>query len=375
MAALLSRSRHDWTVFTSHYEPANTFEAFANFKVIPVGDISVSRDMGAVLRGALHMAATRLPLDGFDAYVVWCDGLGPLTTFRNARLPAFCICSTPLRACYDPAYVVDALAQRRGPGRLAYRAFKWAFQRVDRLAWKRFSGVVATSLEVRDRIVRNGLYPENNRLTLCHPGIDVESAPGEVSYDPFFLVPGRISWTKNIELAIDAFLRAGLPAPWRLLVAGFVDRKSAGYLESLRRRASGAPVEFVTNPSDQELNRLYRAAYTVLFPPLNEDWGMAVLEGMLHAKPVVANDSGGPRESVAHGATGWLLPPRVEPWAALIAGLPDRAAEVRSMGHQARLRVERYDWPHFVRGVEGLIESVVLESSPAAIGQSSALIT
>ncbi len=375
MAALLSRSRHDWTVFTSHYEPANTFAEFAHFKVVTVGDVSVRRDIGAVLLAALRLAGTRLQLDGFDAYVVWCDGLGPLTLFRNARLPAFCICSTPLRACYDPAYVADALGRRPAPVRLAYRFFQWAFPRVDRLAWKRFSGVVATSLEVKDRIVTNRLYPDGPRMALCHPGIDVEAAPAQVSYDSFLLVPGRISWTKNIELAIDAFLRAGLPAPWRLVVAGFVDRKSAGYLESLRRRAAGAPVDFVTNPSDEELNRLYRGAYTVLFPPLNEDWGMAVLEGMLHSKPVVANDSGGPRESVADGVTGWLLPPKVEAWAALIAGLPGRPAEVQAMGLQGRRRVERYDWSHFVRGVENLIESVVLQPSPATMARNTAFIT
>jgi glycosyltransferase involved in cell wall biosynthesis len=364
MAALISRSRHDWTVFTSHYEPANTFEAFTKFKVVQIGAVSVRRDMGAVFKAALNIIGTRLPLTEFDGYAVWCDGLGTLTTFRNSRIPTFCICSTPLRAVYDPVYVRDSLHNRRPLAKLVYQLFKHSFRFVDRLAWSRFDGVVATSLEVKERIVRNRLYPDDARMALYHPGIDVGDAPKQVSYEPFLLVPGRISWTKNIELAIDAFLRAGLPAPWRLVVAGFVDQKSRRYLEELKQRAGGnARIEFVVSPSDEELNRLYETAYAVLFTPLNEDWGMAVLEGMLRSKPVIANASGGPKESVIDGATGWLLEPEVGQWSALLRGLPGQAEAVRNMGAQARLHVEKYDWKRFVNGVDGLIESTIRKTS------------
>ncbi len=358
MVALISRSRHDWTVFTSHYEPENTFKEFAGFKVVPVGDVSVHRDIGSVFKAALTLARTRLPLEGFDACVVWCDGLGPLVTFRNNDLPLLCVCSTPLRAAYDPFYAREALRSRRPLAKLAYHIFKHAFRLVDRLAWRHFDGVVATSLEVKERIVRNHLYPDNRRMVLCHPGIDVGEAPARVSYEPFLLVPGRISWTKNIELAIDAFRAAGLPAPWRLVVAGFVDEKSRQYFSELKARAGGdARIEFVAAPSDEQLHHLYETAYAVLFTPLNEDWGMAVLEGMLRSKPVVANASGGPRESVIDGVTGWLLEPKVESWAELIRRLPGQPERVRGMGEQARLSVEKYDWSRFVAGVDALIES------------------
>jgi glycosyltransferase involved in cell wall biosynthesis len=376
LAALISRSRHDWTVFTSHYEPANTFEEFTKFKVVQMGDISVRRGMGAVFKAALNIIGSRLPLEGFDAYVVWCDGLGTLTTFRNARVPTFCICSTPLRAAYDPVYAREALRSRHPLAKLAYHLLKHSFRFIDRLAWHRFDGVVATSLEVKDRIVRNRLYPDDPRMVLYHPGIDVGDAPKQVSYEPFLLVPGRISWTKNIELAVDAFGRAGLPAPWRLVVAGFVDQKSRRYLAQLKQRAGGnVRIEFVVSPSDEELNRLYETTYAVLFTPLNEDWGVAVLEGMLRSKPVIANASGGPKESVIDGATGWLLEPEVGQWITLLRSLPGQADAVKNMGAQARLHVEKYDWKRFVNGVDDLIESTVrktplsraLYSTPSAL--------
>jgi glycosyltransferase involved in cell wall biosynthesis len=281
-----------------------------------------------------------------------------------------------LRAAYDPVYAREALLSRQPLAKLLYHLFKRSFRLVDRLAWSRFDGVVATSLEVKERIVRNRLYPDDPRMVLYHPGIDMADAPKQVSYEPFLLVPGRISWTKNIELAVDAFLRADLPAPWRLVVAGFVDQKSRQYFEELKQRAGHHDrIEFVASPSDEELNRLYETAYAVLFTPLNEDWGMAVLEGMLRSKPVVANASGGPKESVIDGATGWLLEPEVGQWGALLRSLPGRAEAVRNMGAQARQHVEKYDWKRFVDGVDGLIESTVrkiprsraLSSAPNAL--------
>ena len=51
----------------------------------------------------------------------------------------------------------------------------------------------------------------------------------------------------------------------------------------------------------------------VVFTAPNEDWGVVPLEAMASGAPVLAVDAGGPRESVIHNVTGWLLPPT--PWA------------------------------------------------------------
>ncbi len=363
MVALFSRSHHDWTIFTSRYEPENTFSEFKDFKVVQIGEASARRDMVAVLKSALNIFTLKLPLDDFDAYCVWCDGLGPLTMFRNDGKPSLCICATPLRPVYDPVYAAEALSTRKPLARVAFRLFRRAFGLVDRLAWARFDGVVAISREVQERIVRNRLFPADYRMILRHPGIDVIDAPADVSYEPFFLVSGRISWTKNVQLAIDAFIKSGLPRPWRLVIAGFVDRKNQAYFAELKQKADAhGRIEFVVSPSDEALNRLYETAYAVLFTPLNEDWGMTPLEGMLRAKPVVANASGGPLESVADGVTGWLLRPEVDEWAALLRRIADDPGLVYEFGRNARQHVERYDWRNFVAGVDALVEATVCPS-------------
>ncbi len=369
MIALISKSRHDWTIFTSHYDAANTFPEFENLKIVTHGSVSVRRDMGSVLGAAAKMAALKLPLDDFDAYVVWCDGLGPLTTFRNNHLPTFCICSTPLRPVYDWVYAKEALRSRKPLAKLAYHSFKHSFRFVDRLAWKRFDGVVATSLEVKERIVEHGLYKDDSRMALHYPGIEFGSAPEDITYEPFFLVPGRITWTKNIALAIAAFRKAALPEPWRLVIAGFVDEKSQRHLLELNQLADGHPrIEFVLSPSDKELNSLYRRASAILFTPLNEDWGITPLEAMLNMKPVIANNQGGPAESVIPGETGWLLRPNnVTAWADIIIRAATNPERLRLMGQKAREHVQRYDWSQFFNGVDDLISHGVSSHTPIRV--------
>ncbi|MFZ5562619.1 MAG: glycosyltransferase family 1 protein, partial [Thermodesulfobacteriota bacterium] len=93
---LVRRSRHEWTIYTGHYDRENTFPEFARLRVIEAGRLSVRRDMASVLGVALAIMCRKLDLKGYDALVVWCDGMGDLITFRNRDLPVFNICSTPL---------------------------------------------------------------------------------------------------------------------------------------------------------------------------------------------------------------------------------------------------------------------------------------
>lgn len=369
MVALLNRSKHDWVIYTSHYEPENTFDDFKNYDIRIVGNVTVDRDMGSVLKSALNISKIKFPLNEYDAFAVWCDGIGTLTTFRNSSIPCINICSTPLRAVYDPVYVTQALLSRKPAAKLAYHLLKNCYRFVDRMAWSRFDGVVATSIEVQSRIVRNKLYREGERMILRHPGVDVSDAPdaSQIDYEPFFLVPGRISWTKNVQLAIEAFLKADLPRNWKLKLAGFVDRKSQGYIKELRDLAKDDDrIVFIENPNDEVLSSLYCSAYSVLFTPLNEDWGMTPLEAMLRSKLVIANRSGGPMESVLDGVTGFLLDPDADVWAAKLRALAEEPKRAREMGANARRSVERYDWSQFVDGIDEQLSSLLFEG-PAPV--------
>jgi glycosyltransferase involved in cell wall biosynthesis len=59
----------------------------------------------------------------------------------------------------------------------------------------------------------------------------------------------------------------------------------------------------------QELPEIYAAADLMVWPAINEAFGMALLEAQACGCPVVAGASGGVSAIVADGETGWLSPP------------------------------------------------------------------
>ncbi len=356
--ALMKHSRHQWTIFTGHYEPHATFPEFSTFDVKELTRLSVKRDITSVMRAAMGIYSQKIPLQGYDALVIWCDGLGDMAVFRNHSLPVFNICSTPLRAAFDPVYESQALRTRGVLKRMAYRIFKHLFIWTDRVAWRYYDGVIATSREVQERIIRGKLFQDGNRMKLYHPGIEWNRFDFVPHYEPFFLVPGRIMWTKNIELAVKAFLNADLPQSWRLVVAGFVDEKSKPYFARLRHLAAeNERINFETAPTDDRMVELYRRTSAVLFPPLNEDWGIVPLEAMASAKPVLANACGGPLESIQNGETGWLLPSTTAAWSRQLEWIIHHMDRVRQMARLARAYSAQYDWSVFASGVDNTLET------------------
>lgn len=72
---------------------------------------------------------------------------------------------------------------------------------------------------------------------------------------------------------------------------------------------------------------LHTTANADLFNPVQgEHFGIVPLEAMAAARPVIACNSGGPRESVLHGSTGFLCRPDPVAVAAAMAQLTVRSA-------------------------------------------------
>lgn len=372
IAEVLPRSRHDWTVLTNRYEPEATFPSLKAARIQEFRRVSVKRSFFKVGAAAASLALQKLPLDGYDALVVFCEGLGDLVLLRNCSLPVVCLCFTPLRAAFDRHYQSAYLGMSegrwwRGP---LLRAGAAGFRILDRCLWKNYAGVIAISEEVRRRIVQGGLYPAE-QTSVLYPGVDISRLKPSGRYGKEFIIPGRIMWTKNLELAIDSFRlflsRRSDRQDFGLTIAGYVDRKSQPYLSMLRERASGCPnIRFILSPGDDELFSLCADAYAMLYPPFNEDWGLAPIEAMALEKPVIAVNRGGPRESILHGETGFLVEPTPACFEAAIGLLADNPDLVRRMGKRARQRACEFDWSQFCSRLDDRLEEIV--SAPAGVG-------
>src|SRR6266480_981054 len=182
------------------------------------------RRRAAALAAALTIARERLPLDDYDALIVSSEGLGDLITLRNARVPIICYCHSLSRPVFDAVYRSDLIA-RRPALRWLLPPFLPPYRALTRRAWRRYTHVFANSRTTRDQILANRLVPPE-KVEVLHPGAAIEQAQASERYEPFFLYAGRIKWTKNVELAIEAFRRfkagAGSETGWSLVIAGEV---------------------------------------------------------------------------------------------------------------------------------------------------------
>jgi len=205
---------------------------------------------------------------------------------------------------------------------------------------------------------------------VLHPGVDLSAFAPSPPRERTFFVPGRIMWTKNVELAIDAFRLFLASAPdrdgWRLRIAGIVDRKSEPYLETLRSRAAGEPaITFELRPSDERMREGYRDCFATLFTAFNEDWGLVLIEAMASGKPAVAVNRGGPVEIVRHGQDGLLAPPDPRAFADAMLRLAFEPGLHAALAEKCPASAARFGWEPFIRDLDDAIELALSPGAPA----------
>lgn len=118
----------------------------------------------------------------------------------------------------------------------------------------------------------------------------------------------------------------GLPL-LALLVSLQVSNMHAGYQQ----------VYFVPSFTDEQRTLLLAACTAVLYTPENEHFGIVPLEAMSAARPVIACNSGGPKESIIHKKTGYLCAPNAKDFAAAMKHLLVRISASRTNSEFAHL--------------------------------------
>jgi glycosyltransferase involved in cell wall biosynthesis len=354
-----ARSRHDVTLYTSHFDADGTYPELRDAGVVELPRVSVKRSYIGAIAAAARIATTRIDPDRYDALVISCDGMGDLLTLRNRDKPTLALVFTPLRAVFDEVYR-ERLLGRLGPARPLGLAAEAVFKVLDRACWRNYAAAVAISDTVRCRILRGGLW-RGGPIDLAYPGISAQRINGGAAPERFFLIAGRIMWTKNIRLGLEAFALARRELPgWRLVVAGMVDDKSRAYAEELMARGREiGDVEFRTQNTDAQMRALQESCGALLFTAFNEDWGLTPLEAMAAGRPVVAVDRGGPRESVQDGVTGFLAPDDPAAFAQRMVQIAQDPAMAARMGAAGAHRARLFTWDAFVDNLDDAVERMV----------------
>lgn len=126
----------------------------------------------------------------------------------------------------------------------------------------------------------------------------INRSPGE-----YFLVVSRLGWAKRVDLAIRVCNKLKM----RLWVVG------TGGEEARLKAMAGPTIKFFGAVEDKKLAEIYKHCKALIFPALNEDFGITPVEAMSFGKPVIALAQGGVLESVVDGKTGlFFKKPSVE---------------------------------------------------------------
>lgn len=140
----------------------------------------------------------------------------------------------------------------------------------------------------------------------------------------------------SYQVLAAALNRAKLRRPL-LLIAGDGEARN-----EVKQAFKDTPcgVRLLGRIASDELVQLYAASDLLVWPAINEAFGMALLEAQACGLPVLAGAAGGVRGIVADGETGFLVPPgNAAAFAAALRGA--LTYDLPAMGRAARRKVER----------------------------------
>ena len=124
------------------------------------------------------------------------------------------------------------------------------------------------------------------------------------------MLPGRLTGWKGQSVLIAALARLAATDTVAVLVGS--DQGRRAYAARLLRQAASLGladrVRFAGDCADMPA-ALALADVVIHASTAPEAFGRVVIEAQAMARPVIAADLGGPVETVAHGVTGWRVPP------------------------------------------------------------------
>ena len=194
-----------------------------------------------------------------------------------------------------------------------------------------------------------------------------------------FLSINRFERKKNIGLAIKALgvlhqqlydtktVDYKLPG---LIIAGGYDVRLAENVEHLQELESlvedlglGRHVAFMPSFTDEQRLALLVACQAVIYTPENEHFGIVPIESMATGTPVIACNSGGPKESIETGQTGYL----VEPDSDSFADAMEKCLEsklISLLGKNSRKRtLDHFSRASFGNSLDAIIQTLVKPKS------------
>ncbi|KAG4105467.1 hypothetical protein H8356DRAFT_1635047 [Neocallimastix lanati (nom. inval.)] len=346
-AMALKNSGHQITMYTSHHDKTHCFkETLDDLNVVVLGDFLPQSIFGyghilcSILRG-FYLSIYLLFNKRNDYDIIFADQLAtyiPILKLTKAKI---------LFYCHFPD---KNLATRNSAIKKLYRI--------------PFDCLEEVSTDLADKILVNSQFTRSifkesfKRIDIVpdvlYPGINTEQYEKKIdetdkgldllrSEKITLLSINRFERKKNLELTIKILKELKSKCTddefknIRLVIAGGYDLinpenveyhkeleevakvneftyqtiwpESTKKNESLDKEAiQNANIVFLLSFSENQRTFLLHHCNCLIYTPTNEHFGIVPVESMYSGLPVIAINSGGPKESIVHGKTGFLCP-------------------------------------------------------------------
>lgn len=284
----------DADIYTHAYDPSNISKIINNHKVETtfISKFPRATKYYSYYLPFMPLALEELDLQDYDLVISSESGPAKGIITRPDALH-LCYCHSPLR------YIWDQYPVYKKHSGLLLRTL-WPFVATGMRKWDvtsaaRVDGIMANSTFVAQRVKKFW----RREAEVVFPPVRVsefEPAPASEISDSYLWI-GELVPYKRPDIAIDAFNKLGLP----LTVIGGPEKAS----RALEKRAK-SNIKFLGKVSNETLQHHLARCKALIFPG-TEDFGIVPVEATASGRPVIAYDSGGVRDTIIHGQTGYLF--------------------------------------------------------------------
>lgn len=252
--------------------------------------------------------------------------------------------------CNEPLLYLSGTRRRENPLKLlGLRLF-------EKLILPQIDLIVANSQNTQANIKK---YLKRDSVVI-YSGVDTDllspAKENSAKSRPQLLTLSRFTKEKNLDLVLRLAKRC---KEFDFVLAG-----NGPLEEELRqdiRKMDLVNVRLAVNISEQEKVRLYKESDIFIFPTPDEPLGINVVEAMSCGLPVVAHNSGGAKETVVDGETGFLTSTEEE-FESRIEELLHAPNLMQTMGLAARRRaVEIFSLDQMIRSTAELYDQLLGE--------------
>lgn len=207
-----------------------------------------------------------------------------------------CYCHTPARSLYG--FDTRSQWQEKPLTKWAGNITNHFLRQTDWQTAQQATAIIVNSQTVQKRVAKYW----RRQSTVVHPPVlmvDTNKKPALPSHDRhYYLYVNRLNYAKHPELAVQVCLDLDLP----LKVIGSGPMTES--LSAMISKKSTHQIELLVSVSDEQLLTYYQGAKALLYPAVDEDFGIVPVEAMATGTPVIAHRSGGPMETIIAGKTG-----------------------------------------------------------------------